>query len=338
MVLPIIYVLLSGWMVWGSYVFSGVVTDGKLDQAVRFCYAFTIVALVTSVLPFCVPGLIPSTSAPVGLLYGCVSGTGTDATGARINSEVRCGEQHQSQWLSKIGGGAVDPTKTSQPQSGSLSPPTLEEWQIHGGMVVPLYVVVLALFGAAVSMTRRVPEYQRQAMNARNPVTNQQAREDLVLQIMQVVSAPVLATIAYYIFNPGDQMQTVLIGFASGFASEPILRNIRGLVEKLSPEPAGGPGAIRGPIAVRVTPPGVHLKPGNAIQFSSQVSGSENAEVIWKIERIANIDADKTGTISQSGYYSSPSARPTGVETVTVTAASAADRTKSGSATVTLET
>ena len=32
--------------------------------------------------------------------------------------------------------------------------------EINGGLVVPLYVVVLALFGGAISMTRRVPEYQ----------------------------------------------------------------------------------------------------------------------------------------------------------------------------------
>ena len=44
--------------------------------------------------------------------------------------------------------------------------------EINGGLVVPLYVVVLALFGGAISMTRRVPEYQRRALDSHDVLTN----------------------------------------------------------------------------------------------------------------------------------------------------------------------
>jgi hypothetical protein len=57
-------------------------------------------------------------------------------------------------------------------------------------VVVPLYVIVLALFGSAVSMTRRVPEYQGHSMDAQDSLTNVKARENLVFEIMQVISAP----------------------------------------------------------------------------------------------------------------------------------------------------
>jgi len=60
------------------------------------------------------------------------------------------------------------------------------------GLVVPLYVIVLSLMGSAVSMTRKVPEHQRRALDPKEPLTNAQAREYLVFQIMQVLSAPLI--------------------------------------------------------------------------------------------------------------------------------------------------
>lgn len=145
--------------------------------------------------------------------------------------------------------------------------------RIHGGIVVPLYVVVLALIGGAVSMTRRVPEYQRQvwmhywcddeggktpagppvpeqgaaagaapdSAAAQQPdkevtvITGPAAREYLVFQLMQVISAPLIAIVAYYAFAPKNPAASVAVGFASGFTSETILLGIRGLAEKLTP-------------------------------------------------------------------------------------------------------
>ena len=68
-----------------------------------------------------------------------------------------------------------------------------------------------------------------------------------------------------------------------------------------------------------------------AQQFTAKVFGSLNPAVTWQIDPP---DAN-SGTISQSGYYVAPAAAPG--KTVTVTAFSAADRTKSGSASITVE-
>jgi hypothetical protein len=144
---------------------------------------------------------------------------------------------------------------------------------------------------------------------------------------MQVLSASLIAITVYYIVKPDTPMTSVLLGFGSGFASEPILLMIRGLVEKLSPAPTTAASVI----TVRVTPSSVNRKSAETQQFTAQVGGSSNSEVIWQID-----PSDATGgAISQSGLYSAPKTSPS-EKTVTITATSAADRTKSGSATIKL--
>ena len=192
--------------------------------------------------------------------------------------------------------------------------------------MVPLYVVVLALFGGAVSMTRRVPEYQRRAMDWQDALTNVEARERLVFQIMQVVSAPLIAVTAYYIYKPGTPAESVVIGFASGFASEPILLMIRSLVEKLSPAPVAGAANI----SVAVSPATASLGSKATQQFSIKVLGSTDQSVIWQVDP----PGSASGTISQSGLYYAPEVAAE--TTVTITAHAGADRTKVGSATVRL--
>ena len=224
----------------------------------------------------------------------------------------------------------ADPSPKKKPAPVAETPPPAPQapsaaslYRIRGGIVVPLYVVVLSLMGGAVSMTRQVPEAQRRAMSGQDPYTNEKAREDLVFQIMQVVSAPLIAITAYYVLHPQAVMWAVLLGFASGFASEPILLMIRGLVRKLSPAEPAEPSIV----AVRVVPSSVTVAPGKSQQFTAHVSGSPNAEVTWLIE-----PAD-AGSISQNGLYTAPSQ----AKSVTVTARSAADPKKTGKASVTVE-
>src|SRR5262245_27444858 len=157
-------------------------------------------------------------------------------------------------------------------------------------------------------MTRRVPEYQRRAMDAHDPLTNDEAREYLVFQIMQLFTAPLLAVTAYYVFNPSTSQQTVVLGFASGFASEPILVMIRALVDKLKPAQEAP-----GPISVTLTPSPATVPAGGTMQFMAAVSGSANRQVTWLID-----PPDGTaGTISQSGYYIAPNELPTKAVTIT---------------------
>ncbi|KPJ95291.1 MAG: hypothetical protein AMJ53_03015 [Gammaproteobacteria bacterium SG8_11] len=113
---------------------------------------------------------------------------------------------------------------------------------VRGGLSVPLYFVILALFGGAISLTRRIPEYQKQAYpkyiqidEKRPKLQPNQLREYLVFQIVQFISAPFIAVVAYYLVVPESTVVSVTLGFAAGFASETILLMIRAVMDKLNP-------------------------------------------------------------------------------------------------------
>ena len=151
------------------------------------------------------------------------------------------------------------PTDTvAQPTNGSAP-----IGYITGGLVIPLYVVIIAMMGGAVSMTRRIPEIQRQLFNyndalkrgdvTRNPAAGadpiqyredqlppEWARERLVFQMMQFLSAPLIAITGFYITQPESVVASVAVAFVSGFASESILRLIRSFSDRLTPNPMGG--------------------------------------------------------------------------------------------------
>ena len=308
------YAVVSGLATFGFYAFTGSATNQKLNEIIRFCYVFTVLAVAASLLPFAFPTLFKGSSeaanqAPVGLLQGCARDfTSGQQRPQLYPEEVRCNDGHtQVQWILRIGGSVRHDDNTG--------------WEVTGGLVVPMYLIVLALLGATVSMTRKVPEYQRRAMDPQDPMTNAEAREYLVFQIMQLLTAPLIAVTAYYVFNPINPQQTVLIGFASGFASQPILLMIRALVDKLSPAPA-----VAGLVGVTVNPASATVPVGGTMQFTVAVGGSANNQVTWLIDP----PDGSGGTISQSGYYVAPGAPPT--KAVTITAQSMADPTKSASA------
>jgi len=304
----------------------------QTQPARELCYVFTGLALAGSLFPFGFPSLFKHSDlheAPLGVLRGCARVVGDKDT--FYPKEVRCDDAGNIQWIISIGGTVAN--EISAGQNGKTADaaantnndkPTPQ--QVIGGLVVPLYLVVLALFGGAISMTRRVPEYQRRAMDAHDPLTNDEAREYLVFQIMQLFTAPLLAVTAYYILNPSTSQQTVVLGFASGFASEPILVMIRALVDKLKPAQEAP-----GPISVNLAPSPATVPVGGTMQFTAAVPGSANRQVTWLID-----PPDGTaGTISQSGYYIAPNELPT--KAVTITARSVADPAKSDSAGVKVE-
>ena len=231
------------------WIFRGIkATEDQLDLIITYCYAFIVFALSASVLPFFALPLIPQlydsmTKSPVGIVAGCsvapisaarpedrVAPRGDDKS---VPRELRC-DSNTDQWVVNIGG-----TVASQQGTRDYRPV-----QISGGLVVPLYAIVLALMGAAVSMTRRVPEFQRR-ISPGDPefMTYDQAREGLVFQIMQVASAPLIALTAYYLVDPSSRASTIVLSFASGFSSETVLLLIRAVLEKL--RPAAGATAAR---------------------------------------------------------------------------------------------
>jgi uncharacterized protein (TIGR03437 family) len=89
-------------------------------------------------------------------------------------------------------------------------------------------------------------------------------------------------------------------------------------------------------VAVSVSPTAVSLGPGQQQPFIATVTGtsSQTAQgVTWRIATAG--DASVVGSIDQTGFYTAPLSIAARI-TVTVTAVSAADPTKSASATVTL--
>ena len=128
--------------------------------------------------------------------------------------------------------------------------------RVSGGIAVPLYLVLLAMFGAAVNLTRRVPEIQKKAESLKlgddmglleapfrllfgqpgqNTTTESREswadiRRELVQNYLYLLSAPVLAVAVYYILqivaNEVTQPVLVLGSFAAGLASESIIKYV----------------------------------------------------------------------------------------------------------------
>ncbi len=98
----------------------------------------------------------------------------------------------------------------------------------------------------------------------------------------------------------------------------------------------GGSGSGTGAeaVAVSVSPGTANIRAGSSYTFSVTVTGSSNTSVAWAVNGTAGGNAT-VGTITSSGNYSAPASLPS-PNTVTITATSAADTSKSGSSTVTL--
>ena len=92
-------------------------------------------------------------------------------------------------------------------------------------------------------------------------------------------------------------------------------------------ETASATITLEPPVAVSVTPTTALLQAGQTQQFASSVTNSSNTGVSW------SINSGGTGTISAAGLYTAPASITT-QQTVTVTATSQADTTKSASATI----
>ena len=133
---------------------------------------------------------------------------------------------------------ASSPSETeSKPKAGIM-------YRVAGGFVVPFYVVVFAFVGGVVNLTRRVPEYQKRSSShfagttTESRVTLLEAREFVVFQLMQLLSSPFVAMMAYYALEPKSVASAVGVAFFSGFATESVLLLLRGMFAGLRPEPA----------------------------------------------------------------------------------------------------
>ncbi len=244
----------SGLIVFFLYLFTGGVDQVKMNGMVIFCYLFSAAALIGAILPFfyfdkVVLDQEKMMASPLGVIKACVKVVGDE----QVPPEMDCKRQ-KSQWVLNIGGTideinlkecvtveCMNREKRSHPERYSNN-----NIQISGGLVIPLYILVLAIMGAAVNMTRRVPEYQRQVYlymkqsdekksAESDAISCEDAREFMVFQLMQVVSAPIVAITAYYIIVPQTPAVSIVLGVISGFAAETVLVALRAFADKLMP-------------------------------------------------------------------------------------------------------
>ena len=202
----------------------------------------------------------------------------------------------EPQWLINIGGKVVSgrlasinkdipPDKKTDAQASKAELPTVPEGSgktvasqnanadqdatIEGGIAVPFFVVLLAMFGAGINMTLKVPEIQRSYEDVlsesntvspwfnplaatwrlirhreNNPVpaaplakkTAGDIRRDLIENYMYLISAPLLAVAMYYLLQILAQQVTqpvlVVMALATGLVSKAVIGGIIGFAEK----------------------------------------------------------------------------------------------------------
>ena len=90
-------------------------------------------------------------------------------------------------------------------------------------------------------------------------MTKSQVLETLAFQIIQFISAPLIAIVAYQLIDPANRAGAVALGFIAGFSSEAILKMIRELTNKMAPEQTDLP-SLTGSVTGQVTENGEGIK------------------------------------------------------------------------------
>ena len=282
--------------IWFIRCFTGDARHRIADIFV-FAYAFTIGSFAMLVLPFVSDGPTSgdSRTATLELVRGCVRGQAMGGLSG-VSAVVLCPSDlpKGDPWPSRrqasgkdepydgplrytlmlaIGGVTATVIDTSPPlPSAAVAPAGASKrtdpvaprhhLEVIGGLAVPFFVLVMAYIGGAVSLSRRIPEYQRRLHPNYIPTDKEgrmrpfEAREVVVFQIMQLVSAPFLAVATWFIVSPMSLTSAATLAFGTGFASEPLLLIIRGLVEGIRPA---------GNSAKPVTEPKLEPKPDQAL-------------------------------------------------------------------------
>lgn len=252
----------------------------RITDIFVFAYAFTIGSFAMLVLPFVSdePASGGARPATLELVRGCVRGNAMAGLGG-VSAVVLCpsdvpkgdpwpnrrqpdgtqapyGGPVRYTLMLAIGGvtatvidsPATDPAAAVDAAPGSAASAVNTDTstprrhhEVIGGLAVPFFVLVMAFIGGAVSLSRRIPEYQRRLHPNYIPTDKEcrmrpfEAREVVVFQIMQLISAPFLAVATWFIVSPMSLTAAATLAFGTGFASEPLLLMIRGLVEGIRP-------------------------------------------------------------------------------------------------------
>ena len=127
-------------------------------------------------------------------------------------------------------------------------------------------------------------------------------------------------------FDSGGSLTTLTLG---GSALSFTLQTIKGIQYAVFSATAGSYVATYGGVSVTVTPDSASLSASQAQQFTATVAGSTNTNVTWSSSN------SSLGTLTAGGLYTAPNTIAT-TQTITITATSVANTSKSDSAIVTL--
>lgn len=225
-----------------------------VHRVIMHAYIFTVLAFFLSIMPFVLfpinPGLMSYLErTPVGVLIACQDTSEPLVTACGHVDPAKPEdspdpEKSTMQWVVNFGGRI----SKSACSTANLTCTTSDKQYVdvlEGGLVVPLYLIIVALMGAAVGLARRLPEYQKRGSPGyRNthekdpsvgdpPMSPAQVRESVVFQIMQFLTAPLVAVTSYALVQPNAWETVVLLGFASGFSTEAVLMLIRKWVDQI---------------------------------------------------------------------------------------------------------
>jgi hypothetical protein len=269
------------------FLFTGELTQFKARALFAVTYLMTFLSLA---VPICVTVFVSTNrylvetmeKAPIGLVHGRADGMKDDG------------------WLLNMGG-SVQRSDADAPGAAATPKPVVDENGLPapdtstgaatdtrpraagvrtvfaGGLAVPFYVVMLAMLGAGINMTRQVPKIQATydqkitprtesvllavlhapgAIFRKTAVTDPKEREaaayirkELIDSYMYLLAAPFLAIAVYYLLQVVATTTAtpvlVVMAFATGMISDKIVLSIMTLAEKTlggaSPEPETKP-------------------------------------------------------------------------------------------------
>ena len=120
---------------------------------------------------------------------------------------------------------------------------------VRGGLAVPFYVIILAMLGAGINMTKKVPDIQKTyncsvlprlreqgRIDPKQAAVISEIRKELIDNYMGLISAPFLAIAVYYLLQVAAtnvaEPVIVVVSFATGFISHKIITAITAFASK----------------------------------------------------------------------------------------------------------
>lgn len=222
-------------------------------------------------------------------------------------------------------GGVIAKSAAESPSSTATSGhPAV--YEVRDGFVVPSLMIVLAIVGAAVNLMRRVPEVQKRAhvdfMGTEKETRLEpcEAREFVAFQILQLISAPFIAMVAFYVVAPQSLPSAIALSFVSGLFSEGVLLRIRALVE--GPEKTVTQAAAQPMAELQITakdPAGAPV-PGALVSIYAMPSGKKVNEALSDARGVVSLKGVPVGTLRISATGPGPGAVPGASTNVTLSA------------------